>query len=183
MSGKDEIQKLVETLRAQNIDLQGIRKQRESSKKNSKPRFRKDLEHSPNPDAVLAKVLQIREISKTLYQSLAATAGCHCHRVNLELQGFPEQINSPAGSLPASKATKFRLVLSNDSDSNGSDPATECHCTSIIINSEFDPVLESAPRSVAWTHHAIHPSVCALSLQEMKTETASHLSKRLRQKR
>jgi hypothetical protein len=145
LSGKDEIQKLIETLRAQNIDLGSIRKQRESSKKNSKPRFRKDLEHSPNPDAILAKVLQIRKISKTLYQSLAATAGCHCHRVNLELQGFLEQINSPAGSLQASKATKFRLVVSNDSDSNGSGSTTECHCTSIIINSEFDPVAEATP--------------------------------------
>lgn len=142
ISGKEEIQKLIETLRVQNTDLMCIRKQRESSKSNSKPRFRKSLEQSPNPDAVFAKVLQIREISKTLYQSLAATAGCHCHRVNLELQGYLEQVESPADS---SKAVKFRLIVSNDSDSNSSNLATSCHCTSIIINSEFDSPLNSAP--------------------------------------
>jgi len=117
INGKDELQSLIDSLRVQNTNLGHIRTQRESSQKNTKRQFRK-LEATLHPEAMLEKILAIREISKTLYESLAATADCRCHRLNLELQGFLEESgpqSEPCRLVSTGPtATKFRLIMSND---------------------------------------------------------------------
>lgn len=113
--------------------------------KNAKRQFRK-LEATLHPEAMLEKILAIREVSKTLYESLAATADCRCHRLNLELQGFLEESgprSEPCRSVSTGPtATKLRLIMSNDvqTEDAGSTSFTYCDCTSIIINSEFETV-------------------------------------------
>ncbi|CUS09744.1 unnamed protein product [Tuber aestivum] len=151
---KGDLQALINTLREQNQDLKHIYDQREALQRTPKPKFR-ELKSYRDPDLLLARLLAIREVSKTLYDSLAGVSTCFCHRVNLRLQfdvdGTPEPISDPKpgspivrtnGGLPAViRSTKFRLIVTKEEGYDGpfSRPIEACSGTCMVITSELVP--------------------------------------------
>ncbi|RPB04455.1 hypothetical protein L873DRAFT_1786255 [Choiromyces venosus 120613-1] len=152
LKGKEDLRTLIKTLRVQNQDLKNMRDQREAFQKTLKPKFREPKSY-PDSDLMLAHLLAIREVSKTLYDSLAGMPTCSCHDINLRLQfdidETPEAISDPklASPIPQARSslptiiriTKFRLIVTKEDKHNDStsQPIRNCSGTCIVITSEL----------------------------------------------
>lgn len=147
---------MIKTLRTQNNDLGALQRQRHSLRK-SGPRFRELHSKPPDPKVISAQLLAIREVAKRVYDGLAVTARCSCHRVNLQLQGQPDGPGSKSGTSSTNKglksasepvsAIRFHFIVTKDPQGRNLslDSETHCECTCITINSELQLFgLESA---------------------------------------
>ncbi|PWW79474.1 hypothetical protein C7212DRAFT_361951 [Tuber magnatum] len=153
LKGKDVLWELINTLRAQNQDLKNICDQRGAFQRTWRPKFR-ELKSYQDPDLLLARLLAIREVSKTLYGSLAGMSTCCCHRINLRLQFDIDETLEPVldpkrvspiaqtGSSPPAivRSTRFRLIVTKEGKRDGpiSQPVRNCSGTCIVISSELE---------------------------------------------
>lgn len=98
------------------------------------------------------QLFNIREVAKIVYDGLAVTARCPCHRMNLQLQGKLGESESEVGAnqtdwrlKPTSRsfsAIRFRLIVTKGTASTegrdiGLNSEMQCECTCITIDSEL----------------------------------------------
>jgi hypothetical protein len=163
VSGKKEIEILINTLRVQNQDLGNLQRQQNSLQKTgARPRA---FSSKPlDSKAILAQLLAISEVAKNVYDGLAVTARCSCHRVNLQLRGQPESLDIPMRNTSldltynASNLTKsaseinFYLILTKEIGNQNTNLNSDegCECTCITISSEVQQSLPGNPNQLSY---------------------------------
>lgn len=184
MSGKKEIEVLINTLRVQNQDLGNLQRQQNSLQKiGASPRPQAFRSKPLDSKAILAQLLAISEVAKRVYDGLAVTARCSCHRVNLQLRGQPESPNIPmrntgldltyntSNLTKSPSAVNFYLILTKDIGSQDINLSSDdhCECTCITISSEIQQSLPGNPNQKS---HGIPDPKRIIKFGDIETSSA-----------
>jgi len=149
MTGKEDVRRLIDLLRQQNVDLLHAREQRN---KLAKPqRLATQLFKPPNLATPPRPFQHVRDMSKVLYEGLSATNICSCHAMNLQLDGHIEQTNGPSPSVDVQSTRNLKngfhfLITKSIQTSDTHEECEVVECTQFTLCSEglYSPVRKGA---------------------------------------